>query len=82
MDVSSALREARHQRRAIGAFNVYTIDQAAAVIDAAEQLESPPILQAHPSGRDELLWPRLAALRVIGDTRATPAMCWPPLERT
>ncbi len=63
-----ALLEAARQRRcAIAAFNVYTIDQAAGVVDAAIQRRAPVILQVHPSGRGALLVPLIRALRAIAD---------------
>lgn len=37
---------------AVGAFNVYNLEQARAVVDAAEAGESPAILQLHPKAYD------------------------------
>lgn len=42
------LEKARRGRYAIGAFNVYTLEQVRAVLQAAEALESPVILQVLP----------------------------------
>lgn len=61
------LEAARQSRCAIAAFNVYTIDQAAGVVDAAVQRHAPVILQVHPSGRGTLLVPLIRALRAIAD---------------
>jgi len=70
--LSSLLRTARAQHRAVAAFNVYTIDQAAGVLDAAEEESAPVILQVHPNGRDDLLWPLIAALRELADAAGVP----------
>lgn len=66
------LRAAASRRCAVAAFNTYTIDQAAGVIDAANHERSPVILQVHPGGRRDLLWPLIAALRVIADEASVP----------
>ena len=42
------LEKARRGRYAVGAFNVYTLEQVQAVLQAAEALESPVILQVLP----------------------------------
>ena len=42
------LRRARQGRYAVGAFNVYTLEGARAVVAAAEQTRSPAILQILP----------------------------------
>ncbi|MEG4208644.1 class II fructose-bisphosphate aldolase [Microcoleus sp. S13_B4] len=43
------LNTARRKAYAIGAFNVYNLEGVKAVINAAEALDSPAILQLHPS---------------------------------
>ncbi|MCT7948676.1 class II fructose-bisphosphate aldolase [Ancylothrix sp. C2] len=43
------LETARRNLYAIGAFNVYNLEGVQAVIDAAEALQSPAMLQIHPS---------------------------------
>jgi tagatose 1,6-diphosphate aldolase GatY/KbaY len=43
------LHTARRNAYAIGAFNVYNLEGVKAVIDAAEALQSPAMLQLHPS---------------------------------
>ncbi|MCU0541698.1 MAG: class II fructose-bisphosphate aldolase [Oscillatoriaceae cyanobacterium Prado104] len=46
---SELLHTARRNAYAIGAFNVYNLEGVKAVIDAAEALQSPAMLQLHPS---------------------------------
>ena len=46
---SELLETARRNSYAIGAFNVYNLEGVKAVIDAAEALKSPAMLQLHPS---------------------------------
>ena len=46
---SSLLHTARRNAYAIGAFNVYNLEGVRAVVEAAESLESPAMLQLHPS---------------------------------
>jgi tagatose 1,6-diphosphate aldolase GatY/KbaY len=43
------LETARRHVYAIGAFNVYNLEGVKAVINAAETLRSPAMLQLHPS---------------------------------
>eukprot|EP00602_Paraphysomonas_sp_CaronLab_P010119 CAMPEP_0185029606 /NCGR_PEP_ID=MMETSP1103-20130426/16007_1 /TAXON_ID=36769 /ORGANISM="Paraphysomonas bandaiensis, Strain Caron Lab Isolate" /LENGTH=796 /DNA_ID=CAMNT_0027564415 /DNA_START=137 /DNA_END=2527 /DNA_ORIENTATION=+ len=43
------LSEVRDQKKAVAAFNVYNLEGAKAVIDAAEELSAPVILQVHPA---------------------------------
>lgn len=43
------LHTARRNAYAIGAFNVYNLEGVRAVVEAAESLESPAMLQIHPS---------------------------------
>jgi len=70
--LTTLLGAARARGRAVAAFNVYTIDQAAGVLEAAIEESAPVILQVHPGGRDDLLWPLIAALRVLADTARVP----------
>lgn len=44
------LKEARKNKYAVGAFNIYNLEGAAAVVQTAEELKSPVILQILPSG--------------------------------
>ena len=46
---SELLNTARRNAYAIGAFNVYNLEGVKAVIDAAQALQSPAMLQLHPS---------------------------------
>lgn len=46
------LKNAQDKKYAIGAFNVYNLEGVKAVIQAAENLESPVILQIHPAAFD------------------------------
>lgn len=43
------LQTARHHAYAIGAFNIYNLEGVQAVVKAAEALQSPAMLQIHPS---------------------------------
>lgn len=45
----SLLHTARRNAYAIGAFNVYNLEGVRAVVEAAESLESPAMLQLHPT---------------------------------
>jgi tagatose 1,6-diphosphate aldolase GatY/KbaY len=45
----NALKEAQQKGYALAAFNVYNLEGAKAVVDKAEALGSPAILQVHPS---------------------------------
>ena len=47
--LTDALRAAREERRAVGAFNVYNIEGALAVRRAVDKLGLPAILQLHPA---------------------------------
>ena len=46
---SELLHTARRNAYAIGAFNVYNLEGVRAVVEAAESLDSPAMLQLHPS---------------------------------
>jgi len=46
---SELLHTARRNAYAIGAFNVYNLEGVRAVVEAADSLESPAMLQLHPS---------------------------------
>lgn len=48
IDTSVLLQQARANNFAVGAFNIYNLEGATAVIQGAEQLESPVILQLLP----------------------------------
>jgi tagatose 1,6-diphosphate aldolase GatY/KbaY len=52
IDTSELLNHARHNKYAVGAFNIYNLEGGLAVISAAEELESPVILQILPSALD------------------------------
>ncbi len=43
------LSNARENNYAIGAFNVYNLEGVRAVVEAAEALDSPAIIQPHPA---------------------------------
>jgi tagatose 1,6-diphosphate aldolase GatY/KbaY len=66
------LGRARVAGRAVAACNVYTLDQAAGVVDAAIVLGDPVIIQVHPGGVGDGLWPLLAGLRVLADHAPIP----------
>ncbi|MBX3029916.1 MAG: class II fructose-bisphosphate aldolase [Chloroflexi bacterium] len=57
---------------AIPACNVYTLDQAAGVVEAAEATRSGLLLQVHPDGLGEGIWPLIAGLRVLADAASVP----------
>lgn len=48
-DTNTLLKKARSTGYAIGAFNIYNLEGAAAVVQAAEEMKSPVILQILPS---------------------------------
>ena len=48
---SELLHTARRNAYAIGAFNIYNLEGVQAVVDAASLLESPAMLQLHPTAR-------------------------------
>ena len=50
--VPALLREAREKSRAVGAFNIYNLEGALAVREAAEAMGLPAILQLHPASMD------------------------------
>jgi tagatose 1,6-diphosphate aldolase GatY/KbaY len=68
--VQSLLAKAEREHYAVGAFNVYNLEGVQAVIGAAEQANSPAILQVHPAalqlGGGPLLAFCLAAARAAG----------------
>ena len=70
--LSTILRQASAAGCAIAACNVYTLDQAAGVVAAAEAARSPMVLQIHPDGARDGLWPLIAGLRVLADDAAVP----------
>jgi len=67
ISTSELLHTARRNAYAIGAFNVYNLEGVRAVVDAAEELKSPAMLQLHPSalkyGRSPLVALCLEAAR-------------------
>jgi tagatose 1,6-diphosphate aldolase GatY/KbaY len=69
---SAILAAASAVSGAIPACNVYTLDQAAGVLDAAEETRSALLLQVHPDGLGEGMWPLLAGLRVLADAASVP----------
>jgi tagatose 1,6-diphosphate aldolase GatY/KbaY len=71
-ELGGLLQRAASRRTAILAFNVYTVDQAAGVIDGAGRAEEPVILQVHPGGTRDLLIPLIAALCVLRDAAPIP----------
>ncbi len=70
--LSAMLRQASAAGCAVAACNVYTLDQAAGVLEAAETARTPMILQVHPDGAGDGLWPLVAGLRVLADAAAVP----------
>ncbi len=66
--LADLLGEAQEARVAIPACSVYTLDQAAGVIDAAQDTGAPVILQVHPQGIGDLLAPLLVGLGHLADT--------------
>lgn len=52
IDTGELLNHARQNKYAIGGFNIYNLEGALAVISAAEELNSPVILQILPSALD------------------------------
>ena len=70
----AVLDSAATDGRAIAACNVYTLDQAAGVVDAATELGTPVILQVHPGGVGDLLWPLVGGLRWLADGADTPVV--------
>ncbi len=67
------LRRARAGKYAIGAFNVYNIEGVTAVIRAAEELDSPVILQVLPSALALGGMPLVALCRAAAKTSRIPA---------
>lgn len=65
--IGPLLQAATDAGEAILAFNVYTIHQAAGVMDGASALGVPIILQVHPGGSGDLLFPFIAALCSMRD---------------
>ncbi|KAF3646089.1 putative aldose 1-epimerase-like [Capsicum annuum] len=53
LSTKEILQEAEKRRYAVGAFNVYNLEGVEAVIAAAEEENSPAILQIHPSALKE-----------------------------
>ena len=53
VNTGELLNHARSNGYAIGAFNVYNLEGAIAVVQAAEEMNSSVILQLLPSGRQK-----------------------------
>lgn len=70
--VDGVLAAATHARVAIAACSVYTLEQAAGVIDGAAARSAPVILQVHPAGVGDLLTGLLAGLRRLADDAPCP----------
>lgn len=70
--LEALLREAVGAGSAIAAFNVYTLDQAAGVLDAATEARAAVILQVHPEGVGDGLLPLLHGLRAYADGSTVP----------
>src|SRR5664279_4719495 len=66
------LLRAREDGCAIAGCNVYTLDQAAGILDAAIAMRAPMIVQVHPAGVGDSLWSLLAGLRMMADDAAVP----------
>jgi tagatose 1,6-diphosphate aldolase GatY/KbaY len=70
--VAAMLVRARADGSAVAGCSVYTLDQAAGVLDAAVAVRSPMIVQVHPGGVGDGLWALLAGLRVMADDAIVP----------
>lgn len=68
------LQIARDRGAAVGAFNVYNLEGAKAVIAAAEALRSPVILQIHPAALDYGGSPLVALCQVAAEQASVPAV--------
>lgn len=68
------LQIARDRGAAVGAFNVYNLEGAKAVIAAAEALRSPVILQIHPAALDYGGPPLVALCQVAAEQASVPAV--------
>lgn len=69
--LSNTQNESSLQKRAVAAFNVYNLEGAKAVIEAAEQLDTDVILQVHPSSLQFGGPALLSALRVLKSLSST-----------
>lgn len=68
------LQIARERGAAVGAFNVYNLEGAKAVIAAAEALRSPVILQIHPAALDYGGPPLVALCQTAAQEASIPAV--------
>lgn len=68
------LQIARDRGAAVGAFNVYNLEGAKAVIAAAEALRSPVILQIHPAALDYGGPPLVALCQAAANEASIPAV--------
>ncbi len=68
----SILKEAQNGKYAVGAFNVYNLEEIKAVVKAAEILQAPVILQIHPAAYSFGGNPLLKACMVAADVAETP----------
>jgi tagatose 1,6-diphosphate aldolase GatY/KbaY len=70
--LADLLVRARAVGGAVPGCNVYTIDQASGIVDAAVAARCPLILQVLPAGANEDLWALVAGLRVLADAAGIP----------
>jgi tagatose 1,6-diphosphate aldolase GatY/KbaY len=70
----SLLRQAQRDGYAVGAFNIYNLEGAKAVIGAAEEAFSPVILQIHPKALKRGGEPLLALALIAARNVAIPAV--------
>jgi len=68
----AALSQARQHSRAIAAFNVYNLEGAKAVVQAAEKMGAPIMLQVHPASLDFGGVPLLHMLSAFKATSSAP----------
>ena len=68
----AALSQARQHSRAIAAFNVYNLEGAKAVVEAAEKKRAPIMLQVHPASLDFGGVPLLRMLSAFKATSSAP----------
>ena len=68
----SILKEAQNRKYAVGAFNVYNLEEIKAVVKAAEILQAPVILQIHPAAYSFGGNPLLKACIVAADVAEIP----------
>lgn len=66
------LASATAARVAVAACSVYTLDQAAGVLDAATIARAPIVLQVHPRGVGDLIGALIAGLRRLAEEASVP----------